>query len=85
MNFVSSLVSSDEREVDSLVVAGLMALVVMICITVYTVLHDAASWSPANFAGGAATLIASVAGGKTARDWRQQAPELPPPTVAAPQ
>ena len=73
--FFKSLLSSSDLEVDSIIFAGLVALLVLIGLSVYATIQSPGAWNPITFATGAATTIASVAGGKTARDrW-----SAPPP------
>jgi len=68
VNFLQTLLSKDESEIDSAIVCGLLSLVAMILMTGYVVFVDRSMWNPLNFATGTATIIGSVAGGKTVRD-----------------
>lgn len=77
MNFIRALLSGDETKADSVVVCGLAALAALIASTLIVAFLDPGAFSPAGFAGGASALIASLAGGKTARDrWSQQPTSL---------
>lgn len=79
LNFFQSLLSGDERDVDSVIVCGVVALAALIGVTVFAVWQDHSLWNPLTFATGAGTLITSVAGGKTARDrWAGNPPQAAP-------
>ena len=68
MSFLHKLLSGAENEVDSVVTAGLLALMTLIALTVFVVVLHPEVWNPITFATGAGTLIGATAGGKTARD-----------------
>ena len=61
--FLLSLLSGDEREVDSVIVCGVVALVVMLAITIWQ-----PGWNPVPYATSAATVIGTIGGAKRLRD-----------------
>lgn len=68
MNVLRSFLSGDETEVDSVIVCGAVALLALIIFTTVAFVCDHTTFSAGSFAGSSATLIGSVAAGKTARD-----------------
>ncbi len=77
-NFFRALVSGNESEVHSVVVAGLVSLAVLVAITIYVVAQDHASWNPISYATGVGSLIAAMAGGKTVHDRLSSPPAREP-------
>jgi hypothetical protein len=63
-----SLLNGDEKEVDSVIACGVVALVALIAFCVYQIIAAPAAFSPATFAGGASGLVASIGGSKRFRD-----------------
>jgi hypothetical protein len=68
VSWIKSLFSGDEGKVDSVIFAGLVALAALITMTAVAMYMAPTAFSPGAFAGGAATIIGTVVGGKTARD-----------------
>lgn len=80
--FLGSWLSGDESAVDSVIASGVLALVVVLGLCIYATIKDPTTFNPINVGTAASTVIASVAGGKTARDrWAQK---LPPADGAQP-
>lgn len=63
-----SLISQDELQVDSIIVASLMALLFYFGLYVYATIMAPASWNGFYFASGAATLIGAMGASKRWRD-----------------
>ena len=73
--FFSSWLSGDESAVDSVIASGVLALITLLGLCVFVTVKDPTTFSPINFSTGVATIIAGVAGGKTARDrWAMKMP-----------
>jgi hypothetical protein len=68
--WISRLLSSDDRAVDSVIVAGLVSLVVMFALTGWDVVKNHHDFSPFVFASGASVILAGIGGGKMLRDGR---------------
>lgn len=68
MKFLSALFANDEVAADSIVFASLAAILTLCGVTGYLAIVDHSTWSPVNFGGAAATIIAAAGGLKTARE-----------------
>lgn len=68
MGFLSSLCSSDDRAVDSIIVAGTVCVLALIFFTGWDELYAKHEFSPVAFAGAAATIIGATAAAKAGRD-----------------
>jgi hypothetical protein len=76
MNWLVNLLSHSEREVDSLVVAGLSCVIAFIAVSIYSAVIAPAQFSPTGFGTGAGTILGAMAAGKGCRD--RLAPPDPP-------
>lgn len=68
MSFISSLLSKHESKVDSLIVSGIMAMLVLCGATLWALSRDVNTWNPINFASAAAVVIAAIGAGKGVRE-----------------
>jgi hypothetical protein len=68
MNALRSLFSGDEKTVDSVIVAGIGALVMLIVYAGYQLALHPELFNPIAYAGGASGLVASIGGSKRFRD-----------------
>jgi hypothetical protein len=68
VNWLASLFSHSEKEVDSLVVASMMAIVAFIALSVYTAWLDAHTFSAGNYGAGAASILGAFGIAKGGRD-----------------
>lgn len=68
MGFFKSLISSSDASADSIIVAGLAAMIGLMVFQGYDVIVLQHPFSPISFAGGAAAIMAGIGGGKAARD-----------------
>ena len=75
MSFINSLLSGDEKEVDSVIACGVVALISLIGFCAYQAVTHPELFSAGTYAGGAASLVASIGGSKRFRD----GPINPPP------
>lgn len=66
--FLTSLVSGDERLVDSVIVCGIFALLTLTVLTALQMYLAPTAFSPGAYVGAAAPLIGTVAAAKTGRD-----------------
>ncbi len=71
MTGLASLVSSDDRSVDSIIVAGLVAIAALVLFCGYALMRDPTSFNPINFGGAVSAILAGIGGGRCARDWNQ--------------
>lgn len=68
MAFFSSLLSSDDRSADSVIVGGLIALVVLCGLSLWDVIRSSHEFSALNFGGGCAAVLGGIGGAKRLRD-----------------
>jgi hypothetical protein len=73
--FVQSLLASDDRSVDSIIVCGVFALLALIAFCGYATWRDPASFNPINYGTAATALLAGIGGGRRMRDWNQPPPQ----------
>ena len=66
--FLEALIHSDDRSVDSVIVGGLLALVVLCGLAVYDAIWLGHAFAPLNFATGAGALLGAMGGAKRLRD-----------------
>lgn len=84
--FLRALVSGDESEVDSIVFAGLIALVVVLGLAIWAAIYSPKDFSPINLGTGVGSIIGAAAAGKTGRDRFSPSPlpQADPPKVDTP-
>lgn len=90
MSLLGNLLAASDRQVDTVGVAGLMAMAAFCAVIVIATWRDHRQISPAEIGIGAASILAAIGGAKTVRDrWSpsgnppvlpEKASDLPQPT-----
>ena len=68
MSFISALIHSDDRSVDSVIIGGLLALIVLCGLSIYDVVRSGHDFGYLNFGAGCASILGGVGGAKRLRD-----------------
>lgn len=68
MRFFASLVSATDGQVDSIIVGGIIALLVLCGLSTWNVVELHNAFGPLDFATGCGAILGAIGGGKRLRD-----------------
>lgn len=68
MRWLAALLSAKDSAADSIIVGGLLAMLVLCGLTVYTVIFQHVEFSGTGFAGAVAVILGAIGTGKRIRD-----------------
>lgn len=66
--FLKSLFSTNEKEIDSLILGAFLILLVGLGLSIYAIIHDPSTWNPLTYSTGLSALLVALGGGKKLRD-----------------